>query len=221
MGVFIQIEQFPLIRIREMNQFVTVGTYPIVARHTVFACFIVMIVQTFTPIGNRAIKQRHQADALHLGGNLHTRRIEKGRAKINVLRQLFCPLSRTDDGRPACNKRHSERLFIHPAFVVPTVFTEIKALIRTVDDQCVFRQTRRVQVIEHSPDIFIHRGHASQIILDIPLIFPANQIFTRKIGFTKRLVFRLVSRIPLPTLLGRHPSQFRIFHGPAKCIRNF
>ena len=109
-----------------------------------------MVVEALAPVGGRlALEQRHQAAALHLGGNRHAGGIEEGLGEIEVgddvsaftLPGLTTPGQRTE-------QRRAQRLLEDPALVEPAVLAEVKALVGGVDDDRVVGQAFVIEVLE-------------------------------------------------------------------------
>jgi len=58
------------------------------------------------------------------------------------------------------------------------VFAEVKTLVGAVNDDGVFCQFFVVEILEHSTDVFIDGIDTAKIVFDVPLILPANEVFT-------------------------------------------
>ncbi len=71
-----------------------------------------------------------------------------------------------------------------------------------------------IQVIEQPSHALIHRRDATEIVLDVALILPAEDLvvaqFARLHPRDEGLIFRLVVSIPGCSLCGRHPIVFAI-----------
>ena len=97
----------------------------------------------------------------------------------------------------------AQGLLIHPAFVEPAVLAEVETLVGRVDDDGVVRQPGFVEVVENPAEIRINGSNAAQVVLEITLILPANQIFALEVLFTELFVFRVIGREPKLALLVR------------------
>ncbi len=64
--------------------------------------------------------------------------IKKGRSKIQIEYQIIVIYGWGNFVRITNNKRQTKRLFVHKSFIEPTMFSQIKALIRSVNDNGVF-----------------------------------------------------------------------------------
>ena len=79
---------------------------------------------------------------------------------------------------------------------------KIKTLVGRVDDDRVLGQAALVEVIEQAADVLIHGRHATQVILDVPLVLPMGQFLAGEVGFAERPILRLIGGRPFGELLG-------------------
>ena len=54
----------------------------------------------------------------------------------------------------------------------------------------------RLQVFQQPADAFIDRPYAREIIVQVALVFPADQVLALRLGVPKRLVERLIIGVP-------------------------
>ena len=92
--------------------------------------FVVVIVDRLPPIVRLfALQQRDERLALHVGWNLRAGHLDKCFCVVQVLDQLFDTRAWLRHAGPFTDKRHLERLFVHPAFVIPAVVSDVEALV--------------------------------------------------------------------------------------------
>ena len=126
--------------------------------------FIIMIIERFTPI-TRFLSRLYQLPgtirpAYPVALRYHTYPENVG-AKVYVLRQS-CYLSfRLDMSGPAHNHRHAERFFVHETLIKPTMFSQIEALIGSIDYNRIFIPVRYVSDNQESLPHF--RLHSLQL----------------------------------------------------------
>src|SRR5690625_6679111 len=89
-----------------------------------------------------------------------------------------------------------ERLFIHPSFVIPPEVTQEEALIGRVDHHGVVGQASLVKIVQKPSKIVIYRNNRRQIILDISLIDPAQQLLSFQIQLLKLSIIGIIYLIP-------------------------
>ena len=76
------------------------------------------------------------------------------------------------------------------------MLAEVEALIRRVDHDGIAGQARLVEVVEHSPDVVVDRGDAAEVVLDVALILPADQVVALEGGLAKRFVLGFLGAVP-------------------------
>jgi len=88
--IFLQVVEFPLTKLVELDELVALGANPIVARNLVHTgILIVVIVDAVPPVlGLLALEERDEGAALHVPGDFHSRRLKEGFGIIKVLHQV-------------------------------------------------------------------------------------------------------------------------------------
>ena len=165
--------------------------------------FVIGVVDRIAPIGGRTAliaPHRRHATALHLLGNVGAGHVEKGGTVVDVLNQSVRLRARLHDTGPADHEGHLQRFFKHPTFVVPAMFAEIKTLVGGVDEDGIVGQSGFVQVGEQSAYALVDGGDAAEVVLDVSLVFPTQNLVVRKFAclhlFDERLILGLVVRVP-------------------------
>ena len=120
----------------------------------------------------------------------------RGRAKLVELL-----LERGADPVEADAVLHGQHVLGHH---LARVLAEKEPLVGTVYDDRFFRQSVLVQVREETAYVFINCLDATQVILHVTLVFPANESVATKVRLTKGLVLWSKSRVPLGSLRWRH-----------------
>ena len=109
--------------------------------------------------------------------------------------------------RPAHHHRHAEGLFVHEAFVEPSMLAQIEALVGGVDNYCVLVQSGTFQVVQNLSYTFVHACHNTHIVLQIALVFPLCHFFERTL-LRVELIITVAVRIKEAAALVRlHSSQ--------------
>ncbi len=140
---------------------------------------------------------------MHVGRNLDAGDLAKGFRKVDRGHYVLVASAGLGDAGPAYDHRRAERLLIDPAFVEPAVLSEIETLVGTVDHDGVLVQSLLFQVGQHAAHVVVHRGDATQVILDVTLVLPANQILALQVGLGQGRVLGIVGSIPKLSLLRR------------------
>ena len=83
--------------------------------------------------------------------------VQKRLCEVQVGNKRVVDAAGFGDTRPTDEQWSVKAFLVHPAFVEPTVFPEPEALIRAVDDNCIFREAGVIEEFKHTADIFIHR----------------------------------------------------------------
>ncbi len=76
------------------------------------------------------------------------------------------------------------------------MIAEIESLVGCVEDDGVFGKAFGVEIVQQPADIVVYRRNTTQIVLYIPLIFPANKFLAFEFCFCERLVLGFVSLVP-------------------------
>ena len=63
-----------------------------------------------------------------------------------------------------------------------------------------------LQVVEQATYIFIYRGDTAQVVFDVPLVLPANEVFPLQTSLHKGLILGTVYAVPVFPLLGVHTA---------------
>ena len=150
---------------------------------------------------------------MHVGGLGQTRGIDKSLCKIEIGNERGGSGAGFGDAGPTHDQRRAHGLFEDPAFVEPTVFAEIKSLVARVDHDGVFREAFLVQVIEHAADVFIEGFYGREVVVEVALITPAQEVGAGEFGGAELRVARLVIGVPRGALLGREAGwrdEFRV-----------
>ncbi len=193
-----QVVEFVFVEVVEVDEFVLLGADAVVPADTVPAgVFVVVVVETLTPIGGGfALHERQEALALHVIGLVDACGLEECLCDIQVRDDGLIDGPGFDNAGPACDEGSFQGGFVHPSLVVPAVLAEVPALVGAVDDEGVFCQACLVEIIQHASDVVVDRRDAAEVVLDVALIFPINQVVALEVGITKRLVFRLICGLP-------------------------
>ena len=109
--------------------------------------FVEVIVQVAVPGLGAVLKQRQQTYPMHRCFGCYTRSGQQCGRKIDVLYQSIRCTTGLDVSLPLHQQRHLRGHLVHPAFVEPAVFSEEKALVRTVQDDSIFHQTISLEII--------------------------------------------------------------------------
>ena len=71
---------------------------------------------------------------MHVGVGLDAGHFDEGGRKIDVLHEGVRGGGGLGDAGPANDKWRPKGFFVHPSFVIPTVFSEKESLVRGVND---------------------------------------------------------------------------------------
>ena len=144
-----------------MNEFEILCTDTVVAFYRMFGrVFVVMVISGFTPVGRSfafVCQYRFQGCALDIRRDFHSGKVEESRGEVYVHADGVAGASCFDSFRIADNKRHALTLFVHEAFVKPTVFAKEETLVGSVDDNSIVQFADFFEVIHQATDIFIYR----------------------------------------------------------------
>jgi len=117
-----------------MYKLVLIGPYTIVAfGHVNSGVFIVVVVERLAPfLGVIVEEQIFERAPLHLGWDCCAGQFKECRSDIEVGDNVIA--DRTGCGLFGIthDKGHSQRFFVHESFVIPSVITQEKSLIRCV-----------------------------------------------------------------------------------------
>ena len=135
--------------------------------------------------------------------NLYTCKLKECRSIVYVLHHA-CNVASDLRTRQTSEQRCSERLFIHPTFVEPSMLAHVEALIRCVDNECIVHEPVLFKIVEYAAHIAVNRCDYTQIVAHILLIFPGIKFLTLKTRFLEFLDYHIVVCIPCQFLLGIH-----------------
>ena len=157
MRILLEVEELPFVEVGtlEADQFVpsrhdaVVG--PDVVRHWKLE---VLVIEALPPVGRSLSSQeRNEASPLHLAGYRQAGRFQKRLREIDVRDDALARASGFDHPRPANDQGSAQRFLEDPALVEPAVLSQIKSLIRCVDDDRVAGQTGLVEEVEQRPTL--------------------------------------------------------------------
>ena len=81
------------------------------------------------------------------------------------------------------------------------MLAKVKALIRGIDNDGVIGQALILEIFQDAADAFIDGFNAGQIVVEVTIVFPQNQVFTREIGVAKGFVAGFLIGIPFLELV--------------------
>src|SRR5262249_60000211 len=100
--------------------------------------------------------------------------------------------ARLDHSRPADQERRAQGLFKNPALVEPAMLAQIEALVGRINDDRVLSEPSLIEEVEQATDALVDGLDTTQVVVQVALIFPANEFFALEIGGTECGVSRLV-----------------------------
>ena len=127
--VFDEIEEIPFLGRREINQLASGGADAIMRGDLVRIFAIVSVVDEFLMHVSFALEHGEKAFALHGGRCFFTCDFEEGRSVVDVLNHRLRFGTGLDHTGPTDKEGHFHRLFKHPALVIPSVLSEVEALV--------------------------------------------------------------------------------------------
>ena len=164
---------------------------------------VVVVVDRLAPVARiLAAQERGQAAALHLLGWRDAGDVEEGLGEVDVLYEVLVDGTGLGRSGPAYEQRHAQRLLVHPALVVPAVIAEIEALVGVVDDDGVLGEAGLVEIVEHAAEVLVDGSDAAEVVLDVALVAPADEILAGEVRLAESGVLRLVGGVPDLELFG-------------------
>src|SRR5699024_8588631 len=88
-----------------------------------------------------------KASSLHRIWNLNSCIIKESFRKVHIQSKIICNRSSSNNYLITYNKKHSQGFLIHETFVIPTMITKEKSLIRGINHNCIFSETFFIQII--------------------------------------------------------------------------
>ena len=140
--ILLEIEHLPRVPLRLVvaHQLVAIGAHAIHRRHHVHRLRLVVVVVDRVAerlVAGLLAHHRNETTPVRGRQRRRARKVEEGRTEVDVLRQLLHFAARLQMPGPAHDQWHAQAFLIHPALVIPTVVTEVEALVRAVDDEGV------------------------------------------------------------------------------------
>ena len=141
-----------------------------------------MIIKARSPVvWSLSFKEWHQALALHIIRSSDTCDIEKGRGKVDVLREVFVHCIRLNHTLPLGNKGSAKGFLIHPALIEPSVLTKIEALVGRKHDDGIVIQSIILELLNQTTHIFVHTRYTGKVVAHVGLILSAYERFAFKV----------------------------------------
>ena len=134
---------------------------------------------------------------MYVFGNRDTGQFKERRRIVYVLNHFGNISFSVESFRQTHNQWSTHGLFIHKAFVKPTVLTHVEPLVGSIDHQCIIQQILFFQIIKHAAHIIIQCLHHLGIITHITLEFPIGKFFSLRILLIELLNNRSIKIIIL------------------------
>ena len=203
-GIRLEVVEFPFFDVVVIHELVAaiVDTF-VPMNHVPAWVFVVMVVVRGTPVfGLVTFEERHEAQALHVGGLRNSSNVEEGLGEIEVGNQVLVHRSGASHSWPTYQQGCTVGFIKHESLVEPTVLTEIKALVTGVDEDSVLCQTFAFEMLLESSHTVIDRPNATEVILYVSLVLPTDELLTFQLCGKEGFVLGLGS-IPLLLLFFR------------------
>ena len=86
----LQIVEFPLTKLVELDELVALGANSVVPRDLVYAGILILVIVDAVPpaLGFLALEKGCEGASLHVPGNFHSRRLKEGFSVVKVLHQV-------------------------------------------------------------------------------------------------------------------------------------
>ena len=110
---------------------------------------------------------------------------------------------------PTDQQRRAERFLEDPALVEPAVLAEVEPLVGGVDDDGVGGQAFLVEILEDRADAFVHGLHRAEVVVQVAVVFPADEVFSGQRHVGELLVPGHVVGVPDLALFGRETGHGR------------
>ena len=163
--------------------------------------FVIVVVERLAPVlGCLPAEQRREAWTLQIGRGRDARCLQEGRGEIDIADQVVVHRPGLRDTRPTNDERRAERFLENPAFVEPAMFTQEETLVGRVHDDGVVGQSFVVEELQESADALVDRFDASEVVMQVTLITPLDQVPALRVLFSKRFVPRAIIGVPLGPL---------------------